>query len=180
MESNGPRFDQDSADVLVFTFKEGLLSAVAHDLKIRVTRFSIDVDPATNAITATFDPASLKVVCAMKSGQEAHGALSESDRRKIEGNIRDDVLQSKRYPEIRFASTGVEESDGTGYRVRGQLTLHGRTRDVAFESRSDGEGQVAEVRIHQPDFGIEPYSAMLGTLKIKPDVLVRVALPGAL
>lgn len=179
MESNRPRFTQDSADVLVFTFKEGLLSAVAHDLKIRVTRFTIDVDPATNAITATFDPASLEVVSAMKNGQEAPGALGDSDRRKIEENIRSDVLHVKKHPEVRFSSTSVEE-DGSGYRVRGQLTLHGRTREIAFTSRSDGEGQVAEVKIHQPDFGIEPYSAMLGTLKIKPDVLVRAALPGAL
>lgn len=166
--------------MLVFTFKEGLLSAVAHDLKIRVTRFSIDVDEETGAITATFDPTSLRVVTAMKNGAEAHGALSDADRRKIEENIVADVLHAKRYPEIRFTSTSVKEDDATGYHVRGQVTLHGKTREVIFTSRTDGEGQVAEVKLHQPDFGIEPYSAMLGALKIKPDVLVRLALPGAL
>lgn len=180
MESTSPRFHQDNADVLVFTFKEGLLSAIAHDLKIRVTRFSIRVDEATNAIDATFDPASLRVVTAMKDGAEAPGALGDSDRRKIEEHIVDDVLQVKKFPEIRFVSTSVEEDPGTGYRVRGKLTLHGKTRDVAFTSRTDGEGQVAEVKIHQPDHGIQPYSAMLGTLKIKPGVTVTVALPGAL
>lgn len=180
MVPGSPRFHQDNADVLVFTFKEGLLSAVAHDLKIRVTRFSIRVDEETNAIDATFDPASLRVVGAMKSGADAPGALSDSDRRKIEEHIVDDVLQAKKHPEIRFVSTSVEEDEATGYRVRGQLTLHGRTREITFVSRTDGEGQVAEVKIHQPDFGIQPFSAMLGTLKIKPDVTVTVALPGAL
>jgi hypothetical protein len=34
---------------------------------------------------------------------------------------------------------------------------------------------VAEFRIDQRDFGIKPYSAMLGTLKIKPEVVVRVS-----
>lgn len=176
-----PRFHQDNADVLVFTFKEGLLSAVAHDLKIRVTRFSIHIDEEAKAIDATFDPRSLRVVTAMKDGGEAHGALSESDKGKIEENIVDDVLQPKKSPEIRFTSTSVEEDEGgTGYRVRGRLTLNGQTRDVAFTSRSDGEGQVAEVKIHQPDWGIRPFSALLGTLKIKPEVIVRVALPGLL
>lgn len=179
METTSPRFHQDNADVLVFTFKEGLLSAVAHDLEIRVNRFSIWVDEETNAVRATFDAASLSVVTAMKDGAEAPRALSDSDRRKIEENIVDDVLHAKRFPEIRFASTSVEE-EGTGYRVRGQLTLHGKSREVAFVTRSDGEGQVLEVTIHQPDFGIQPYSAMLGTLRIKPDVIVRAALPGAL
>jgi hypothetical protein len=180
MQSHSPRFHQDNADVLVFTYKEGLLSAIAHDLKIRVTRFAIHVDEATNAIEATFEPGSLRVVTAMKNGQEAHGALSDSDRKKIEENIVDDVLHAKKFPEIRFTSTSVEEDSGTGYRVRGKLTLHGKTREVTFVTRTDGEGQVAEITIHQPDFGITPYSAMLGTLKIKPDVTVRVALPGAL
>jgi hypothetical protein len=36
---------------------------------------------------------------------------------------------------------------------------------------------VAEVKIHQPDFGIKPYTAALGALKVKPDVLVRVSVP---
>ena len=179
--SSQPRFHQDNADVLVFTFKEGLLSAVAHDLKIRVTRFSIHIDDDTRAIEATFDPRSLRVDTAMKDGAEAHGALSDSDRQKIEENILDDVLQPKKFPEIRFVSTSVaEDPEGTGYHVRGRLSLHGQTHEVTFTSRTDGEGQVCEVKLHQPDFGIKPYSALLGTLKIKPELLVRVALPGAL
>src|SRR4051812_4209200 len=39
------RIDPASAECLVYTFKEGLLSAVAHDLKIRVERFEIEVTP---------------------------------------------------------------------------------------------------------------------------------------
>ena len=38
-------FDQQSATCQVFTYKEGLLSAVGHDLKINVGRFTVDVDP---------------------------------------------------------------------------------------------------------------------------------------
>jgi polyisoprenoid-binding protein YceI len=177
----GKRLDQDIADVLVFTFKEGLLSAIAHDLKIRVTRFAVRIDAESRAIDATFDAGSLRVVTAMKDGGEDNRALSDADKRKIEQHIADDVLRAKKFPEIRFVSTSVEEDAGNaGYRVLGQLTLCGQSHPVSFVSRSDGEGQVAEIRIHQPDFGIQPFSAMLGTLKIKPDVLVRVSMPGVL
>ena len=31
-----------------------------------------------------------------------------------------------------------------------------------------------EARIDQRDFGIKPYSAMFGTLKVKPEVVVTV------
>jgi len=181
MADDKARYHQDNADILVFTFKEGLLSAIAHDLKLRVTRFSIAIDEETRAIDARFEPGSLCVVTAMKNGAEAPGALSDSDRRKIEDNVANDVLHPEKFPEVRFVSTSVEEDDGgTGYRVRGRLTLCGQTRDVDFVSRSDGEGQVCEVKLHQPDWGIQPYSAMLGTLRIKADVIVRVALPGLL
>jgi hypothetical protein len=41
----------------------------------------------------------------------------------------------------------------------------------------EGDDVVGEVTLHQPDYGIKPYSAMLGTLKIRPDVKVRIRLP---
>lgn len=47
-----PRLDASSADCFVFTYKEGLLSAVAHDLKLRVTRFTIDTEG--DAVRAEF------------------------------------------------------------------------------------------------------------------------------
>jgi hypothetical protein len=36
---------------------------------------------------------------------------------------------------------------------------------------------VSEVRVHQPDFGIKPYSAALGALKVQADVTVKVSAP---
>jgi polyisoprenoid-binding protein YceI len=64
-----------------------------------------------------------------------------------------------------------------GYDVEGTLTLTGVSRPVTVEVRRDGERLVAEVLVHQPAFGIRPYSAMLGALKVKADVLVRVSVP---
>ncbi len=173
-----PHFDQRSAECTVLTFKEGLLSAVAHDLQIRVSRFDMDIDDATLAVSARFDATSLQVVTAMHAGAPQPGALGEADKRKIEENILSDVLHARDYPEIRFRSTEITK-DGEGYRVMGELSLHGKTRAVAFVARPDGERVRAEITLHQPDFGIKPYSAMLGTLKIKPDVILRASVPRA-
>jgi hypothetical protein len=173
-----PHFDQRSAECTVLTFKEGLLSAVAHDLMIRVTRFDVDIDDASLAVTARFDATSLQVATAMHAGAPQPSALGESDKRKIEENILSDVLRARDYPEVRFRSTEVTRS-GEGYRVAGELSLHGKTRTITFDARPDGERLSAEITLHQPDFGIKPYSAMLGTLKIKPDVIVRISLPRA-
>lgn len=169
------RFDASSAECLVFTYKEGLLSAVAHDLKIRVGRFTVHIDPVSRAIEAHFDTGSLEVLCAMADGQERPRALTAADKRKIEHTATTDVLGSARYSEVQFVSSMVMP-EGAGFRVEGNLSLHGQRRPVAFVTRAEGGHQVAEVKVHQPDFGIKPYSAMLGALKVKPDITVRVAL----
>src|SRR5262245_51169697 len=119
------RFDASSAECLVFTYKDGLLSAIAHDLKIRVTKFSIEVDEATRAIAATFDATSLRVVGAMRDGAESPGTLTTENKRQIEENIARDVLDARRYPEICFVSSGVQETGDT-YVIKGRLALHGR------------------------------------------------------
>ncbi len=161
----------------MFTYKEGLLSAIAHDLKIRVGAFSIDVDEQRRTVSARFDAASLRVVCAIQNGSEAPDSLSAADKREIEQHIVADVLDARTYPEIIFTSTSVRETD-RGYMLKGSLQLHGRTRQLTVRVRRECGHLVSEARIHQPDFGIAPYRALLGTLKVQTDVAIQVSVPG--
>ncbi|MEC7518499.1 MAG: YceI family protein [Myxococcota bacterium] len=169
------RHDADSAEVRVFTYKEGLLSAVAHDLQLEVTRFEIEVGE-DRAIAATFDPRSIRVLDAMVDGRLSPGTLGAKDKEKIQGNIVKDVIPVRKHPEIRFESTEVREVDA-GWEIRGKLTLAGRTRDITVPVHRDDGHWIGEVSIHQPDWGIKPYSAMLGALKLQPGVKVRVRVP---
>jgi polyisoprenoid-binding protein YceI len=86
------------------------------------------------------------------------------------------VLRAARFPEIRFASSAVSRA-GSGYDVRGALSLCGATGELSVPVRREGDRLRAEVAIHQPAFGIRPYAAMLGTLRVRPDVIVRVSVP---
>ena len=81
-------------------------------------------------------------------------------------------MNSAKFISIVFESTSVSDAE-----VTGKLTLHGITRDVRLSVTQDGERRVGELRLDQRDFGIKPYSALLGALKIQPHVLVRVSLP---
>lgn len=170
------RYDQSNAECFVFTFKDGLLSAIAHDLKIQVTRFTVEVNEAKTSLEARFDARSLKVLHAMQSGAPNPSALSDGDKRKIEGNITDEVLHSDKHPEVRFVSSSVAPQ-GDGFAIAGTLTLHGVSKPVTATAKREDGRYVAEIPIHQPDYGIKPYSAMLGTLKIKPELKVRFSLP---
>lgn len=169
-----PRFDQATASCEIHTFREGLLAAIGHDLRIAVTRFTIDVDEATKAIRASFDARSLKVLGALGGG-----SVSAKDAAEIEENIQTKVLEGARYPTITFTSSAVERA-GDGYSVRGELDLHDKRRMISATSRASGDGhQIVDVTLHQPDFGIKPYKAPLGVIKVKPDVIVRIRVPWA-
>jgi polyisoprenoid-binding protein YceI len=170
------RFDAYNSECLLFSFKDGLLARLAHDLKLQVERFSIEVDESTHQIKATFDPSSIQVVCAQIDGRDDVSTLSKGDKKKIYDNVTKDVLRIRKYPEIRFDSTNVVER-GEGFAVEGTLQMHGKSRNIQASVRADGDRWLTEVRVHQPDFGIKPYTAALGALKVKPDVLVRVSVP---
>lgn len=171
------RFDEQLADCRVYTFKEGLLSKLAHDLELRVGRFSIVVAEDGGAVEAEFEAGSLTVVGAVRGGRVEAGLLSAGDLRTIEQTIRDEVLATRRYPMVRFRSTEVRAQADGNHRVVGVLALHGHEREIAFDTRREARFHLAEVTLHQPDFGIRPYTAMLGTLKLRPEVRVRVAVP---
>lgn len=171
------KHDASTAECLVFTFKEGLLSKIAHDLKIQVTRFTVTIDDASQAIEAELDARSLRVLSAVKDGRDDAHALSEGDRTKIAGQIVTDVLHASEYPVVRFASTAVTPRADGGYDITGDLTLHGATRPVSTRTRLEDGRQVAEIVIHQPDYGIKPFKAMMGTLRVQADVRVRCSIP---
>lgn len=167
------RFDAATGECRVFTFKDGALSAIAHDLELTVGRFTIEVGDDL-AIAARFQLDSVRVAHAVKDGRPS-GALSDGDKRKIEKTMAEEVLELRRFPEASFA--GRATAAGAGFVLTGELTLHGKTRPLTVTTRAVDGRQVAELALHQPDYGIKPYSAMLGTLKIRPELKLRVSVP---
>ena len=168
------RFDERTAECRVFTFKEGALSALAHDLELRVTHFHVEVGDDLS-ITASFDATSLVVLHALDKGR-ATRALSEADKKKIARTAADEVLRARQHPEIHFRSAPATPA-GEGYHLRGTLTLCGRSRPLELFTRREGGRQLTEATLLQPDFGIVPYRALLGTLRLRPEVKILVALP---
>jgi hypothetical protein len=174
-------YDASAVDLLVFTFKAGMLSAAAHDLQLRVGELELDVDEAEvaggppRAVRLRCNPRSLVVVSAMREGREDFRALSAKDKGEIERNIERDVLHPAKFPAISFDSDRVEGGTRPDeLRLRGRLLLHGVTRPIETTARRDANGWTAEVSLNQPDFRVKPFSALLGSLKIQPRVLVRI------
>ncbi len=167
------RFDERSASCRVFTRKEGALSVMAHDLELEVGRFVLELDDAL-AIRASFDARSLRVLHAIVDDRPVT-SLSEKDRATIDAALAKDVLATERYPTITF--TGTARADRDGHAIDGTLSLHGVSRPLSAHSRAVGDRQVAEIILAQPEYGIRPFRAFLGALKVRPEVRVVVSVP---
>jgi len=171
-------YDSATAKCFVYSYKDGLLSNVAHDLKHRATSFLLRVDERMQLIEAEIDARSVRVECVMKHGVETDGGLSADDRRKIESQIIHDVLHADVHPVIRFRSTAVARCPD-GIEITGVLELNDCVGLVSTVARLVQNHYEAVITIHQPAFGIKPFSALMGTLKVKPDVVVRMLVPVA-
>jgi polyisoprenoid-binding protein YceI len=159
-----PTFDAKAVDCRVSVFREGLLTSFGHDVTLRVTNLSLDVGD-DDGITADFDPSSLRVT----------DDIPESHRKDIERNT-EKTLETRKYPKIQFRSASVVR-DGDRARIEGDLTLHGVTSPISAEARDDGAQWNAKFVLDQRKFGVKPYAAPLGVLKVKPEVEVNISVP---
>lgn len=179
-----PNFDASTGQCLVRIYREGLAAAVGHDLVLKVGAFSVEVDTHAPRISAQFQADSLRVLGTQEEYARAadpqtmtSAALSARDRAKIESSMQKKVLETARFPVIRFESTGVSAGDASDIlEVRGTLNLHGVERAISVSVKGDAEASVARVRLHQPDFGIEPFRALMGALKVQADVEIEFRL----
>jgi hypothetical protein len=93
--------------------------------------------------------------------------LGDDDKANIEQTIDDEILKRT---SITFRSTSVEV-DGDSLHVRGELTLAGRTRPLAFDVDTSADGRLdGKVVLTQSQWGIKPYTALFGALKVADEV----------
>lgn len=160
------RFGPDNASLSVLTRRGGAAAKAGHDLVIRVTAWkgSIEVGEGTS-IELTADASSLRV----HTGTGGMQPLGEDDKANIHQTIDDEVLRRE---DVVFRSTRVRDGAG-GLHVAGELTLAGATQPVDFDLAVGADGALgATVVVTQTRWGMKPYSALFGTLKVLDDVEV--------
>lgn len=170
------RFDASNSLCRIFVKRAGLLAAVGHDLEIGIETYAIDIADSGRQIDATFAADSLRVIDAIQDGRLRPGTLSVQDKATIDRHMATDVLESASFPTVEFHSDAIDFRDGGAYGVRGRMRLHGQERPLQFAVTRTGDRLVAELALLQPDFGIRPFRAFAGALKIQPELRIRVAL----
>lgn len=154
--------------VHVFTFKEGVLSAAAHDLRLRVNRFDITLEG--EQIRAEFDLKSLVVEGPMEGGVFKAGQYDASKRAEVEKAMHGTVLHTDQHPRAIFVGSAREQ--GPGFDVKGELQLAGRSAPLGFMVRREGETFRSSFEFQPSQWGIAQYKALLGAIRLKD--LVRI------
>jgi polyisoprenoid-binding protein YceI len=125
-------------------------------------------DPVPQALEVRVDIGSLTV----REGTGGLKPLTDKDRREIASTARKQ-LGADRYPEAIFTASRIVPGDAGGA-IEGTLTLHGTTRPLRLEVTRTGPRRYrANTSIVQSAFGIKPYSAFLGALRLRDAVDVE-------
>ena len=155
-------------------FATGLLSAFGHSPRFAIRNFD---GKALFALDGTsIKDASLKVT--IQSGSlEVLDDIRDKDRIEIERQLNEEVLETDRFPEIRYDCSRVSASgSGENYWValNGELTLHGVTRPLPISARVVISGDTVrasgEFAVNQSEFDIAPVKVAGGALKLKDEV----------
>lgn len=154
------------------TSREGFGSRAGHDLAIEVTRWSADLTVGDDLTPAGLDVRADLRSLTVREGTGGVKPLTDRDRSEITVTARK-VLGADRNPEVTFHATGIERGSD-GWQVTGELTLAGTHRPVRLQvSEVSPDRYRATGSIVQSDFGIKPYSAFMGALKVRDAVEVE-------
>jgi len=134
---------------VTFSVRHMMVSTVKGQFKLLSGKLEIDEQhPENSWVEAEVDATS----------------IDTRDERR-DGHLRSpDFFDAANYPTITFKSTKVEAAGKHEYRVTGDLTLHGVTRQVTFDAEYSGQlkdhygmqraGLSAKATINRKDFGL--------------------------
>ena len=157
----------------VRAFASGMLSAFGHSPTFVIRQYSGEFQFNPKTLEGT----SLRLAVSSASLAVADN-ISDKDRRDIETEMRDRVLEVGKYPEIVYecSRVAVNKSGDGQYTVtlKGDLTLHGVTRGQSVSGKVAVTGDMlrafGECSLRQSDYNIKLVSAMGGGLKVKDEV----------
>jgi polyisoprenoid-binding protein YceI len=169
-------FGPESGQLLIKTGRTGLGSRAGHDLTIEVTRWQAEatVDSAVvarSSVRVEVDAGSFEV----RSGTGGVKPLTDADRAEIKKTIRDKILRTGQYPTITFRSTRTTGTPGS-FTIDGDLTITGRTQPVTVHGQVTDDRVQGTAAVEQTRWGIRPYTAFLGALKLSNEVTVEFSI----
>jgi polyisoprenoid-binding protein YceI len=170
----------ENGDLKLRTTREGIGARAGHDLTIQVTRWEAVTrsEGAPPEVTAEVDARSLQIL----DGTGGVKPLTDGDRADIKSDLQSKILDSDHYPRIAYQAREwqllSEDPNHLRATLSGELELRGKRSPLELEvdlQRVNGAIRVkATGAIVQSRWGIKPYTAFLGALKVADPIQIEV------
>ncbi|HWN05120.1 MAG TPA: YceI family protein [Candidatus Dormibacteraeota bacterium] len=181
------KVDPAQSSLVVQLFKDGVAARLGHDHVVHARELSGTVaydprNPEASSIQVAVDVRSLNADdpgTRRKFGLA--GEPSASDRAEIDKAMKaDGQLAAARFPSMTFTSTAIATQPDGRVLVTGRLTIRGVTNELKFPAQMSVEDARlrgrAQLKFKQSSFGYPPYSALLGAIKNKDEVILHIDL----
>jgi polyisoprenoid-binding protein YceI len=168
--------DASDGQLLVHTGVTGRAAKMGHRLTIAMNNWAATVrwsagEPVEAELTVEVD--SLEVL----RGEGGVKGLTGPEKGLARSNALR-TLDAGRFPQIRFHTGDIGKVDD-GYRLAGTLAIHGVSKECEIGLHVEGLGEAwrlsSEAVVRQSDFGIKPYSMLMGSMKVVDAVTVSFA-----
>ena len=164
------RLDSAQSKFIVHANRTGLAWFKGHSHRIAVR----DFDGTAELDLGAVNPASLQMTVRAASLEETDPLFTPEQKKIINKEVNELVLETAKYPEITFKSTDVKGSLVQGkfdVRIGGDLTLHGVTKHIVIPATVTVNGDtlraVGEFEIDRKDFNVNATEAFHGFVKVK-------------
>lgn len=168
-------FGPDNATLTIHTGVEGRASRFGHRLTITLQDWSAHVEfdgEEADRVQVNVKTAELEVT----SGEGGVTPLSDIDRSVIRRTTLKS-LKADSHPEATFSSDSVSRQ-GSQYSLVGTLRVADQPLSceiaVSVSDSGDSWQVTSHISVRQSDFGIKPYSAILGSLKVSDLVEIEL------
>lgn len=168
------RIDAAHSKFMAHATRGGLAWFKGHSHNLAVRDFEGTAALSLDALS----PASLELSVKADSLEETDPFFTPQQKEIINKEVDELVLESSKYPEIKFKSTSVTGKLVNPWtwdvRITGDLTLHGVTRQITIPAAvtlsGDSFRAVGTFEINRKDFGVNATEAFHGMVKVKHDV----------
>lgn len=158
------QIDPDRSSLTIHVGRTGLLSAAGHEhiVMAPIAEGFID-DGQPSHINIRVEAARLAV-------------MPEEHQTEVQHTMQERVLESSRFPEISFTSEDIQPIGDNIWNVSGNLQLHGHAKLIHLSVRLADGRYVGATTIKQTDYGIQPISALGGSVRVKNELKIDFAI----
>ncbi|HEX6307121.1 MAG TPA: YceI family protein [Longimicrobiales bacterium] len=163
------RLDPDHTQVgfavrhMMFATVKGQFGTVSGELRLN------EQDPAASAINVKIEAASIDTRSEQRDAHLRSG----------------DFLDAENHPQLTFVARGIQPIGGTRFRITGDLTIRGVTREVVLDAEENGRGKdpwgqeklgfTATTSIDRKDFGLTWNQALeAGGVLVSDEVKIHI------